>query len=284
MSISTAKEKNLECSHCGEKCDQELIESNGQNFCCEGCRTVYEILLENDLDNFYCVADAPGVSSKKKKASNFEFLKDEAFANSLLDFKNEEISKVRFYIPAIHCSACIWLLEKLYKLNSGIISSRVDFNKKTVIISFKHQEIALLELVKLLDSIAYTPDIQLEKSKSNTSPYRRIWLQIGIAGFVFGNSMLFSLPEYFGLNLFDDDIISKIFPFLNAVLALPVVFFAAQDYFKSAWGVLKQKQINMDVPISIGIVTLFVYSYHIIFFQSGLGYIDSLSGLVFSFY
>lgn len=281
MSISTAKEKDLECSHCGEKCDQELIESNGQNFCCEGCRMVYEILLENDLDNFYCVADAPGVSSKKKKASNFEFLKDEAFANSLLDFKNEEISKVRFYIPAIHCSACIWLLEKLYKLNSGIISSRVDFNKKTVIISFKHQEIALLELVKLLDSIAYTPDIQLEKSKSNTSPYRRIWLQIGITGFVFGNSMLFSLPEYFGLNLFDDDIISKIFPFLNAVLALPVVFFAAQDYFKSAWGVLKQKQINMDVPISIGIVTLFVYSYHIIFFQSGLGYIDSLSGLVF---
>jgi len=281
MSISTARIKDIECSHCGENCDQEHIESHGQNFCCEGCRMVYEILLENDLDNFYCVAESPGISSRKKKATNFEFLKDEAFANSLLDFKNEEISKVRFYIPAIHCSACIWLLEKLYKLHSGIISSRVDFNKKTVIVSFKNQEITLLDLVKLLDSIAYTPDIQLEKKRVNTSPYRRIWLQIGIAGFVFGNSMLFSLPEYFGLNLFDDDVLSKIFPYLNALLALPVVLFAAQDYFKSAWGVIKQKQINMDVPISIGIITLFTYSYYIIFFQSGLGYIDSLSGLVF---
>ncbi|HET8860817.1 heavy metal translocating P-type ATPase [Marivirga sp.] len=281
MSISKAKNQILECRHCGEKCDQELIENQGHNFCCEGCRIVYEILLENDLDNFYSVADSPGVSSKKKKIQNFDFLKDKAFSNSLLDFKNEEISKVRFYIPAIHCSACIWLLEKLYKLHSGIISSRVDFNKKTVIISFKHQELSLLELVKLLDSIAYTPDIQLDNKKSNTSPYRRIWLQIGIAGFVFGNSMLFSLPEYFGLDLFDEDILSKIFPFLNALLALPVVFFTAQDYFKSAWAALKQKQINMDVPISIGIITLFTYSYYIIFFQSGLGYIDSLSGLVF---
>uniref|UniRef100_UPI0025EE8B05 heavy metal translocating P-type ATPase metal-binding domain-containing protein n=1 Tax=Marivirga sp. TaxID=2018662 RepID=UPI0025EE8B05 len=153
MSTSTAKRQDLECRHCGEKCDQELIVSHDQNFCCEGCRMVYEILLENNLDNFYCVAESPGISSKKKRINNFDFLKDEAFANSLLDFKNEEISKVRFYIPAIHCSACIWLLEKLYKLHSGIISSRVDFNKKTVIISFNHQEISLLELVKLLDSI-----------------------------------------------------------------------------------------------------------------------------------
>ncbi|MGJ3236113.1 heavy metal translocating P-type ATPase [Marivirga sp.] len=281
MNSKIAENQDLKCRHCGEKCDHEVVENHGHVFCCEGCRLVYEILLENDLDNFYCVADSPGISSKKKGKNNFEFLKDENFANSLLDFKNDEISKVRFYIPAIHCSACIWLLEKLYKLHSGIINSRVDFNKKTVIISFKHEKISLLELVNLLDSIAYTPDIQLEKSKTNTSPYRRIWLQIGVAGFVFGNSMLFSLPEYFGLNLFDDDVISKIFPYLNALLAIPILLFAAQDYFKSAWGVIKQRQINMDVPISIGIITLFIYSYYIIFFQSGLGYLDSLSGLVF---
>ncbi|WMN06070.1 heavy metal translocating P-type ATPase metal-binding domain-containing protein [Marivirga arenosa] len=279
MSLKTAQNKALKCTHCGEPCVDELIQSQGENFCCEGCKMVYEILLENDLDNFYCVADSPGVN--KKKNNSFEYLKEESFANSLLDFKNDEISKVRFFIPAIHCSACIWLLEKLYKLNSGIVSSRVDFNKKTVIISFKHNDLSLYELVKLLDSIAYTPDIQLENKKTNPSPYRRIWLQIGIAGFVFGNSMLFSLPEYFGLDILNEDLLTKIFPYLNALLAIPVLFFSAQDYFKSAWGVIRQKQINMDVPISIGIITLFIYSYYIIFIQSGLGYLDSLSGLVF---
>ena len=187
MKSYTLKKETGICKHCGEPCNEELIHSNDENFCCEGCKMVYEILLENDLDNFYCVAESPGIN--KRKNNSFDYLQDNSFSNSLLDFKNDELSKVRFFIPAVHCSACIWLLEKLYKLNTGIISSRVDFNKKTVIISFKHNEISLYELVKLLDSIAYTPDIQLENNKPASSSYRRIWLQIGVAGFVFGNSM-----------------------------------------------------------------------------------------------
>jgi Cu+-exporting ATPase len=280
MHQATVTDKIISCTHCGEPCEEQLIRHSSNHFCCEGCKLVFEILQENDLADFYCVAENPGVSKKKRKISSFTFLKDEAFANSLLDFKNETISKVRFYIPAIHCSACIWLLEKAYKLNGGIQSSRVDFNKKTVSISFNHQEISLLELVQLLDALAYTPDIQLTKQQ-NINPYRRIYMQLGVAGFVFGNSMLFSLPEYFGLNIFNGNGIENIFPYLNALLAIPVVLFSAQDYFKSSWGAIKQRQINMDVPISLGIVTLFMYSFYVIFLQSGLGYLDSLSGLVF---
>lgn len=280
MRQTPVTDKIIHCTHCGESCEEQLITNNDNHFCCEGCKLVFEIIQENDLSDFYCVANNPGVSKKKRSINSFTFLNDEAFADSLLDFKNETVSKVRFYIPAIHCSACIWLLEKAYKLNSGIQSSRVDFNKKTVIISFNHNEISLLELVQLLDSLAYTPDIQLNKQQ-NKNPYRRIYMQIGIAGFVFGNSMLFSLPEYFGLNIFNGSGVETIFPYLNALLAIPVLLYSAQDYFKSSWGALKQQQINMDVPISIGIVTLFIYSYYIIFFQSGLGYLDSLSGLLF---
>ncbi len=281
MSNTIIKEKTISCKHCGESCDEQIIESDNKQFCCEGCKLVYELIQENDLSNFYCVADNPGVSRKKGRQNSFNFLTDETFADSLLDFKNENISKVRFYIPAIHCSACIWLLEKLYKLNEGVQSSRVDFNKKTVNISFDHHKISLLELVKLLDSLAYTPDIQLDKKDGKKNPYRRILLQLGIAGFVFGNSMLFSLPEYFGLDIFNGSGIESIFPYLNAILALPVLLFSAQDYFKSSWGAIRQKQINMDVPISMGIIALFTYSYYIIFFQSGLGYLDSLAGLLF---
>ncbi|MBK6266859.1 heavy metal translocating P-type ATPase metal-binding domain-containing protein [Marivirga sp. S37H4] len=281
MNHTVIKEKIVSCQHCGEPCDEQIIESNESYFCCEGCKLVFELIQENDLSNFYCVADKPGVSRRKGQQNSFNFLNDEAFANSLLDFKNESVSKVRFYIPAIHCSACIWLLEKLYKLNDGIQSSRVDFNKKTVNISFDHHKVSLLELVKLLDSLAYTPDIQLDKKDHKTNPYRRIWLQLGIAGFVFGNSMLFSLPEYFGMDIFNGSGIESLFPYLNAVLALPVLLYSAQDYYKSSWGAIRQKQINMDVPISIGIIALFTYSYYIIFFQSGLGYLDSLAGLLF---
>ncbi len=280
MHQTLVTDKIVNCAHCGESCEDHAISLSGNHFCCEGCKLVYEILQENDLSGFYGVADNPGISKKKRNINSFTFLKDASFADSLLDFKNETISKVRFYIPAIHCSACIWLLEKAYKLHQGIQSSRVDFNKKTVSISFNHSEISLLELVQLLDSLAYTPDIQLDKQEDK-NPYRRIYIQLGIAGFAFGNSMLFSLPEYFGLNIFDGSGVETLFPYLNALLAIPVLMYSAQDYFKSSWGAIKQQQINMDVPISIGIFTLFIYSYYIIFFQSGLGYVDSLSGLLF---
>ncbi|GAA5036208.1 ATPase [Marivirga lumbricoides] len=278
---TTIKKNEITCQHCGEQCDEQVIQAGENTFCCEGCKLVFELIKENDLTNFYCVAENPGISRKKSGKQSFQFLKDEAFADSLLDFKNESISKVRLYIPAIHCSACVWLLEKLYKLNPAIQSSRVDFNKKSVSISFNHQEVSLLEVVNLLDSLAYTPDIQLDKKSEKANPYRRIWLQLGVAGFAFGNSMLFSLPEYFGMDIFNGSGVERIFPYLNALLALPVLLFSAQDYYKSSWGAIKQKQINMDVPISMGIITLFTYSYYLIFFKSGLGYIDSLSGLLF---
>ena len=281
MKVKSIAALKVKCTHCGELCEDTVIENAGLTFCCDGCQLVYEILEDNNLSDFYTISNRPGVNAKKKHYTNYDFLKDSIFADKLLDFKNDKISKVSLYIPAIHCSACIWLLEKLYKLHPAIVSSKVDFNKKIVIVSYQHDQLSLLDLVKLLDSLAYSPDIQLHANQPKTQPYRRILLQIGIAGFVFGNSMLFSLPEYFGLQLFDGSSISSIFPYLNALLAIPILLFAAADYFKSAWGVLKQQQVNMDVPISIGIFTLFIYSYYIIFFQAGLGYIDSLSGLVF---
>ena len=68
---------------------------------------------------------------------------------------------------------------------------------------------------------------------------------------------------------------------LNIILALPVLFYSSSDYFKSAWGSLSQKAVNMDVPISLGIITLFVRSIYEIVTLSGFGWMDSFAGLVF---
>ena len=98
----------------------------------------------------------------------------------------------------------------------------------------------------ILDKIGYTPEIAIDNKTNQKSPYRKIWMQIGIAGFAFGNAMLFSLPEYFGMSIFDGSMVAHFLPVLNAILAIPVLLFSAQDYLKSAWNATVTKKINMD--------------------------------------
>src|SRR3954468_18788092 len=104
----------------------------------------------------------------------------------------------------MHCSSCIWLLEHLNKINSGVIRSQVNFLKREAAISFSEKEITLRQLVEMLASIGYEPLTNLNdlenktvKRKNRTQVYK-----IGIAGFCFGNIMLFSFPEYFSLGNF----------------------------------------------------------------------------------
>jgi Cu+-exporting ATPase len=105
-------------------------------------------------------------------------------------------------------------------------------------------------------------------------------MQLGVAGFAFGNIMLFSFPEYLtGLELGSS--MEYVFRYLNFILALPVLFYSAQDYFRSGWAAVKERGVNLDVPIVIGMLALFGRSTYEIFSGVGSGYMDSFAGLVF---
>jgi len=200
----------------------------------------------------------------------------------LLTFQEKEASIVVFFIPKIHCSSCIWLLENLYRLHDGVISVRVNFLKKEVKITFLNDKITLRQLAELLTQIGYEPAINLndfeKDSHTPKNSNRELYYKVGVAGFAFGNVMLFSFPEYLGQVATE---FKLLFGYLNIVLSIPVVLFSGQDYLKSAWQVLKQKQVNIDVPISLGIFALLAVSYYEILSQTGAGYLDSLAGLIF---
>jgi Cu+-exporting ATPase len=102
-----------------------------------------------------------------------------------------------------------------------------------------------------------------------------------VAGFCFGNSMLISLPEYLDMDYQIPENFRSMFGYINMLFALPVFFYSATVYFQSAWKGLKHKFINIDVPISLGIITLFVRSMVEILWLDGTGFVDSLAGLVF---
>jgi Cu+-exporting ATPase len=128
---SRGNEKGIAtCYHCGEDCVEQELKVDNRSFCCVGCETVYGILNENDLCNYYELENTPGISPPRNQDKKFEFLDHQNLLDELIDFKDEKVSLVTFHLPQIHCSSCIWLLENLYKLNPHIISSRVNLPKK----------------------------------------------------------------------------------------------------------------------------------------------------------
>ncbi|TKC12398.1 HAD family hydrolase [Pedobacter polaris] len=268
------------CYHCGEEITGIDRVIDDKHFCCAGCQGVYQILAANNMCAYYSYNDAPG--KRLSHTSHFEYLDEPSVIKQLIDYQDEKSTIVTFYIPAIHCSSCIWLLEHLYKINPAIFSSRIDFLKKQVTISFKNQGLSLRNVVETLVEIGYEPAINLQdvvKENSN-SVNKSLILKIAIAGFCMGNVMLFSFPEYFGLSGLERQF-QSLFGWLNLAFSIPVTFYCGRDYFVSAWNSLKHKHVNLDTPLALIIAVLFLRTTYAVVFNIGPGFADTLTGLVF---
>ena len=201
----------------------------------------------------------------------------------MVDFNDGQRARITLVTPDLHCSSCVWLLENLYKLNPGIERSSVEFLKKTVTITYRPVKISLREIAELLTSLGYEPRMDRETVQSDVDREvtRHLWARIGVAGFAFGNIMLFSLPEYLDVKSVMTESFKTGFSVLNLLLSIPVLFYSSWDYFKSAWAGIRHRAMNMDVPIALGILTLYGRSVFELISQSGPGWMDSFAGLVF---
>lgn len=269
------------CYHCGDDITTEVYLVEEKQFCCAGCKGVYLVLAQNNLCSYYNYNTAPG-KAKQQTEQHFEYLTEPSIISKLVDYRDESITLITFYVPAIHCSSCLWLLEHLHKINTSIKHSRVDFLKKQVEITFEHNKISLKELVEVLYSIGYEPLISLQdvvKENSN-SVNRDLIRRIAVSGFCMGNAMLFSFPEYFGLSSLESQF-QSLFGWLNLACGSVVTFYCSKDFFVSAWASLKNKVINLDTPLAIIVAVLFMRSAFEVISRTGPGYSDTLTGLVF---
>ncbi len=269
------------CFHCGNDCDKNSINFDQKTFCCNGCKTVYDIFSNHDLSCYYDLQSAPGAIPKEIEGK-YDYLDTPAIAEKLIEFDDDNTQIITLYIPHIHCSSCIWILENLHKLQPEISVSQVNFPKKTVRITFNNKSISLKEVVSLLSAIGYEPYISLEDYSTGAQQINRSLIyKLGIAGFAFGNVMFLSFPEYFEVSEFWLERYKHTFRWLMFAFSIPVVFYAAQEYFISAYKGLRSRILNIDIPIALGILALFMRSTIEIIFDWGTGFFDSLTGLVF---
>lgn len=261
----------LECTHCHQPVVDKVLSDDGQKtYCCYGCKVVDELLTEKKS-----ILAPEGLNHQK-----YGYLDEPKIKASLLDFDEGKFAHINMHLPSIHCSSCIYLLESLPDVEESIMEVNVHFAKKQASITFKSDKIALSQLAALLDYIGYTPDFQTKlggaKKKQN-----RLLVQLGVAGFFFGNTMLLAFPEYFGNSLSADKSLQVFFRYLMMGFSLPVILFSGRDYFINAAKSLRAGVLSIDLPIALGVAVLFLRSSYEVISHTGAGYFDSLTGLIF---
>lgn len=270
------------CFHCGldiEKADE--IHFDTKIFCCNGCKTVYEIFSANDLSCYYDFEQSPG-ATPLDIAGKYDFLDNPTIVAKLLDFQEENTEIISLSIPHIHCSSCIWILENLQKLQPGINTSQVNFPEKKVRINYNPTLVTVKDIVYLLSSIGYEPYISLENYETGKEKIdRSLTYKLGVAFFCFGNIMLLSFPEYFEVEEYWLNQYRGFFRWLIFALSLPSFFYSASGYYVSAYKSIRSKMLNIDIPIALGIVVMFIRSTFDIIMDYGSGFFDSLCGLIF---
>ena len=270
------------CRHCGDRCDVPVVSASG-TFCCRGCEAVYRIIANHGLGAFYTCAPEASVVKPRTTADpeRFAVLDDPAVHHRFVDARPDGRATATFVLPAIHCASCVWLLERLHCLDPAIGRSEVDLYRRTLRVEFTPGALTLRRLAEQIAALGYEPQLDPERLPAAMPASRRsLYLRIGVAGFAFGNVMLFSIPRYANGAPLEPEF-QRLFDVLNLLFALPVLFFSASVYFQSAWRALWARTMVLDIPIALGLLALFGRSVFDIATGTGEGFLDSFAGLVF---
>jgi P-type Cu+ transporter len=279
------------CRHCGSDCGSEPVRAGRDVFCCHGCASVFAILNTHGLSHYYECEATPGVSQRAaepRPLDRFAAFDDPAVAASVRLFDDGQIAGAVFAVPDLHCGACVWLLERLWRVDEGVMRAEADLVRRTVQVWYRPERLSLREVAERLASIGYEPVIDTPADPSQAQPAARaaaksrrtLYLQIGVAGFAFGNAMIFSIPRYAQGGAIEP-FLQTFFNALNLALAVPVLVYSASGYFTAAWRAIAARTMTLDVPVALGLAVLFARSVADIVTGRDAGFVDSFTGLVF---
>ncbi len=158
-------------------------------------------------------------------------------------------STLQISVPSVRCAACISAIERHLTHVQGVVSARVNLTQKRVHILTDLPASAMVEALKHIGYDAYPLDARALAQNVDLEG-RDLLMRMGVAGFAMMNVMLLSVAVWSGASGATRDL----FHLISAMIAIPMVLYAAQPFFKNAWSVLKVRRLNMDVPISLAII------------------------------
>ena len=273
------------CVHCGETLTaSSTVESGGRYFCCTGCSSVYWLLHELGLDDFYKIRDSQSTGKVETpldtdSKESYDYLNTQSFKE--LYIRDDDPLTMNFYIEGIHCAACLWLIEKIPEFTPGILSVSLNMSENTATVSFQEPgRYSLFPLtIRKLGYKAHPIKIDGDESvrELKRKEGRTALIRISVAAVCAGNIMLLSAAIYAGAG----GVFREQFGLLNLLLTLPVVTYCAYPFYKSVWSSLRVKRATVDIPVVFVILAGFLLSSYSYYKGTGEVYFDSITAFVF---
>jgi len=294
MTLSTFSPINeldtqLKCTHCDEEAIVPLYnedDSSLQNpFCCVGCKTVYNVIHDKGLKEYYEIKNNSATYKRRSpvdlKKDRFKYLDEPEFLKEYSYQKGDQSNAIvmEFYLEGIHCLACLWLIEKLPDFLPDVKLARLDMTKSIATITI-HSDGHFSNVAEELSHLGYKPH-PLKRNESTEKlrkkEEQKTLLKIGIAGAASGNIMIYSVSIYAGA----DGFFLTLFSYITVILAFPVLLYSATPFYKSAYNAIKNKSLNIDVPIATGLLVGFFHGVYNLILGNHTNYFDTLTDLVF---
>jgi len=283
-----SKSTQEQCFHCAQPLPEEgvifqNIQGESKAFCCHGCAGVCASIYEAGLEGFYRrTPEGEQLAPPPPPTPDIEFL-DYDEVQSQFTKTNQAIREITLVSEAIHCAACIWLIEHSLAKIDGIVFAKVNFTNKQIKIRWDNRKVSLSTIVKALNKIGY--DARPYDASQTEAAFRKanrdLLYRLGFAGFAMMNVMWFSVALYSGAD--EDPQFRTYFHWLGFIVATITLLYSAKPFFQGAWRSLKAKQLSMDVSISLGILTTYLYSTWVTLdpTHSGDVYFDTLIDFIF---
>ena len=271
------------CKHCAGHFEGEaVIDANGNEFCCNGCKNVYAYLKSQGLSEFYSKLKKGEQNLAKPSAKHFDKQSAGSMFSKLLrrDENSPFICELEVLISGIHCPACIWLNEKALSNLEGVLELNISATTSKARVLFDERKTALEEILNLIIAIGYDPKpfnaIKSAKNSLSREHYARLIVALACSMNIMWVAIAVYSGYFEGLSLGA----KKILHFAEFVLASPPVFYTASVFYRSALSSLKLRQISMDVNVSLGILSVYFYSVYAMLSGSEQVYFDSACMLV----
>ena len=260
----------------------ETHDENTLYFCCKGCQGVYHLLEAEGLDTFYDKLGDTTLQPAVQKSDDLEKFDLEGFKNKYIKEHEDGLYEINLIIEGIHCSACVWLNEKVLHRTPGVIEATINYTNNKAKVVWDPDEIALSKIIETIRSIGYNaypydPALQEERANKTKKEY---YSRILVAVFGSMNIMWIAIAQYAGYFSGMEQRFKDILNVAEFILATPVLFYSGWVFFRGAYFGYKNKIVNMDTLVASGALLAYIYSIYAMVTQHGEVYFDSVAMII----
>jgi len=270
------------CDHCHLSFDEDrLIKDKDLYFCCKGCQGVYHILQDSMLGSFYDKIGNKTLTPPLITQNDSAKFDSKSFEDKYIK-KDKNISTINLVLHGIHCSACVWLNEKILYDTDGIIKADINFTNHKATISWQNDKLSLSQIIQKIRLVGYDASAydETENEKKIAEEKKSFSLKLLIAVFASLNIMMIAVAKYTGYFTYMDPDILKAIHIAEFVLTTPVLFYSGSIFFRGAYFGAKNGIVNMDSLVASGASMAYIYSLFVMFGVEGHSYFDSVTMII----